>query len=143
MNAPMCPNCCITPEPSKWCPCPVGHSSRTVAPSSRVRFDANAIIDRGSNPLLAAKVSFGRLNRDVPQKELDLLQLASRSNGRAEHRSAADRAAPTWPLRCSWRIPSRCAKPPLPSRHLPMPSFTVTPSPHAFPTLLTRRNNYC
>ena len=29
--------------------------------------------------MLAAKISFGRLNRDVPQKELDLLQLASRS----------------------------------------------------------------
>src|SRR5438445_9302046 len=31
--------------------------------SSRIRLDANAIIDGGSNPLLAAKVAFGRLHR--------------------------------------------------------------------------------
>ena len=33
-------------------------------------------------------------------------------HGRVEHRSVADRAAPTSPLRYVWRIPSRCAKPP-------------------------------
>src|SRR5579864_3692100 len=33
---------------------------------------------RGSNPLLAAKVTFGRLHRNVPQEKLDLLQLPSR-----------------------------------------------------------------
>src|ERR1019366_2376309 len=40
--------------------------------------------------------------------------------GRAEHRSVADRAAPTSPLRCSSRTPSQCAKPPSPSSHRPM-----------------------
>jgi hypothetical protein len=39
--------------------------------------------------------------------------------GRAEHRSVADRAVPTSPLQCLWRIPSQFAKPPLPSSHLP------------------------
>ena len=38
---------------------------------------------------------------------------------RAEHRSAVDRGVPTSPCRCSWRIPSQCAKLPLPSSHLP------------------------
>jgi hypothetical protein len=63
---------------------PTGHlvSSRQPfhnrAPSSRIRLDANAIIDGGSNPLLAAKVTFRRLHRNVPQEELNLLQLASR-----------------------------------------------------------------
>jgi hypothetical protein len=38
-------------------------------PTSRTRLDANAIIDGWSNPLFAAKVAFGRLNRNVPQKK--------------------------------------------------------------------------
>ena len=45
---------------------------------SRIRLDANAIIDRQSNPLFAPKVALCRLNRNVSQEELDLLQLASR-----------------------------------------------------------------
>jgi hypothetical protein len=44
---------------------------------SRVWFDSDAIIDRGPNPLLAAKVSLGRLDQDMSQHELDLLQFAS------------------------------------------------------------------
>jgi hypothetical protein len=39
--------------------------------------NANAIIDGRSNPLLAAKVAFGRLQRTVPQEKLDLLQFSS------------------------------------------------------------------
>jgi hypothetical protein len=39
--------------------------------------DSDAIIDRRPNPLLAAKVSLGCLNRDMSQQELDLLQFAS------------------------------------------------------------------
>jgi hypothetical protein len=49
------------------------------APNSRIRLDANPIIDGGSNSLLAAQVAFGRLHRNVPQEKLDLLQLPSRS----------------------------------------------------------------
>jgi hypothetical protein len=49
------------------------------APNSKIGLDANAIIDGGSNSLLAAQVAFGRLHRNVPQEKLDLLQLASRS----------------------------------------------------------------
>src|SRR6266853_3483907 len=48
------------------------------APYSRIPLDANPIIDGGSNSLLAAKVAFGRLHRNVPQEKLNLLQLASR-----------------------------------------------------------------
>ena len=40
-------------------------------------FDSDAIIDRRPNPLLAAKVSLGCLNRDMSQQELDLFQFAS------------------------------------------------------------------
>jgi hypothetical protein len=40
-------------------------------------FDSDAIVDRLPNSLLAAKVSLGRLSRDMSQKELDLLQFAS------------------------------------------------------------------
>ena len=44
---------------------------------SGIWFDSDAIIDRRPNPLLAAKVSLGCLNRDMSQQELDLLQFAS------------------------------------------------------------------
>jgi hypothetical protein len=44
---------------------------------SGIWFGSDAIIDRRPNPLLAAKVSLGRLNRDMSQQELDLLQFAS------------------------------------------------------------------
>jgi hypothetical protein len=44
---------------------------------SGVWFDSDAIIDRRPSLLLAAKVSLGRLNRDMSQQELDLLQFAS------------------------------------------------------------------
>jgi hypothetical protein len=54
----------------------VGYSSRTPDDSA-IWFDSDAIIDRRPNPLLAAKVSLGRLSRDMSQKELDLLQFAS------------------------------------------------------------------
>jgi hypothetical protein len=40
---------------------------------SGIWFDSDAIIDRRPNPLLAAKVTLGRLNRDMSQQELDLL----------------------------------------------------------------------
>jgi hypothetical protein len=45
---------------------------------SSARFDPNSIIDRRTNPLFAAEVAFRRLNGDMPQKELDLLQFSSR-----------------------------------------------------------------
>jgi hypothetical protein len=44
---------------------------------SGIGFDSDPIIDRRPNPLLAAKVSLGCLNRDMSQEELDLLQFAS------------------------------------------------------------------
>ena len=36
------------------------------------RLDANMIVDSSSNPLLAAEIAFGSLNRNVPQQELNL-----------------------------------------------------------------------
>jgi len=45
---------------------------------SGIRLDADPVIDGRSNPLLAAQVAFGSLNRDVPEQKLNLLQLTSR-----------------------------------------------------------------
>ncbi len=53
--------------------------------SSARWFDADAIIDGRANPLLAAQVPFGRLNGDLREKKLNLLQFATRQNGRAAH----------------------------------------------------------
>src|SRR3981081_802477 len=52
---------------------------QNLPPTQRFGFDSDGIIDRRPNPLLAAKVSLGRLNRDMSQQELDLLQFASGS----------------------------------------------------------------
>jgi hypothetical protein len=57
---------------------PGGWSATLPEPrDSGIWFDSDAIIDRRPNPLLAAKVSLGRLNRDMSQQELDLLQFAA------------------------------------------------------------------
>jgi hypothetical protein len=55
------------------CGCIVGKPSIIRSPSSKLELDADPVIDRGSNPLLAAEVTFGRLHRNVPQEKLDLL----------------------------------------------------------------------
>jgi hypothetical protein len=56
----------------------VGSSATLPEPrDSGIWFDSDAIIDRRSNPLLAAKVSLGCLNRDMSQQELDLFQFAA------------------------------------------------------------------
>jgi hypothetical protein len=46
-------------------------------PSSTHRLDTNAIIHGTSDSLFAAKVSLGRLDRDVAEQELDLFQFSS------------------------------------------------------------------
>ena len=60
-----------SPSKTLWDPC-----ERTA--KSRSGFDSDSVIDRRPNPLLAAQVAFRRLNGDMPQKELDLLQFSSR-----------------------------------------------------------------
>ncbi len=45
--------------------------------SWRVRFQANTIIDRIAESLFATQVALRRLHRNVPQKELNLLQFAA------------------------------------------------------------------
>ncbi len=47
------------------------------AGDSAIWFDSDVIIDGRPNPLLAAKVSVSRSNRDMSQQELDPLQFAS------------------------------------------------------------------
>jgi hypothetical protein len=41
-------------------------------------FQANLVVDRFSQPLLAAQVELGRLRADAPKQELTLLQHAAR-----------------------------------------------------------------
>ena len=47
--------------------------------NSGPRLDADSIIDRCPNPLLAAHVTLSCLNRNMPQKELNLFQLTAGS----------------------------------------------------------------
>ena len=91
-------------------------------------FDADPVIHRGPNALLAAEVSLRRLDRDVPEEELDLLQLAARRMAQ--------------PSACSPKIVRR---EPLDARfagvladHVP-DCLSVKLSPQAFPFSLTRR----
>lgn len=46
-------------------------------PSSGVRLDSQAIVHRAMQLLLAAEVPFRRLNRDVSEQELNLVQLST------------------------------------------------------------------
>lgn len=39
--------------------------------------DSDSIVDGVPEPLLAAQISFGRLNADVPEQKLDLLQFSA------------------------------------------------------------------
>jgi hypothetical protein len=41
-------------------------------------FDSKSVVYRYSQTLLAANIAFGGLHRDVPEKKLDLLELAPR-----------------------------------------------------------------
>ena len=45
--------------------------------SSGIRLDAQAVVHRAPKRLLAPEVALGRLNRDVPEEELDLVQFAA------------------------------------------------------------------
>ena len=54
----------------------VGDAPRRPAP---LRFDADLIVHHSANPLFAAEIAFGRLDRHVAEKELDLLQLSAGS----------------------------------------------------------------
>ena len=56
----------------------VGHSTQRLVPSG-LCFDADPIIHCGPNALLAAEVSLRRLDGNVSEQELDLLQFASRN----------------------------------------------------------------
>ena len=80
--------CQSVPQSSGW-------SATLPEPSSDsgIWFDSDAIIDRRPNPLLAAKVSLGCLNRDMSQQELDLLQFLLK-HGTDERTSAAGHEGP-------------------------------------------------
>ena len=96
---------------------------------SRSRFDSDSVIDRRRDSLLAAQVAFRRLNGDMPQKELDLLQFSSR--GVAESGTGPAKVVGSQFLHSDpfSRNPSRCARQPSP----------IMPSPRVRPILVTRR----
>ena len=54
-----------------------GESTGDPALPVTLRFQPDVIVHGAPEPLLAAQVSFGRLHRNVPQQELNLLQLAA------------------------------------------------------------------
>src|SRR6266446_1698212 len=56
----------------------VGNPSTTAHPSQGFGSMPMRSLTADRNPLFAPKVAFGRLHRNVPQKKLNLLQLASR-----------------------------------------------------------------
>ena len=44
---------------------------------SGIRLDANAVVHRVSDALLTPEVAFRRLNRDMPQQELNLFKFTT------------------------------------------------------------------
>ena len=52
--------------------------TRPVAVNNSRGFDTEFVVYRYSQTLLTADVAFGGLHRDMPEKKLDLLELAPR-----------------------------------------------------------------
>ena len=107
----------------------VGRSDRGLPRPSVLWFDADLVVHSGSDALLAAEVSLGRLNRDVPEEELNLFQFATRP-------VTEPGTCPPKIVRCE-PIYTRFAG----SRTTCQTAFSVRPSPQALPFLLTRRKS--
>jgi hypothetical protein len=56
--------------------------------TTKLRLDADAVVDGSTDSLLASQVSFGRLDGDVSKKELNLLQFATVCMAKLGARSA-------------------------------------------------------
>ncbi len=80
---------------------------------SEVWFDADPIVDGVPKTLFAAEIPFGRLDRNVAEQELDLVQFPLRHRGTGERMSDEGRAAPDSQWLLFWRSPSRHAFLPL------------------------------
>ena len=87
-------------------------------------FDAYTVVDCGANALLAAEVTLGRLNRNVPEEELNLLQFASRRMAQTS----------TCPPKIVWREPLDARFAGVLADHVPdrLLRQTVTPCAPAF-----------
>jgi len=58
----------------------VAQGGSGIGPASAqggIGFDTQMVVDGVSELLIASEISLGRLNRDVPDQELDLVQLAA------------------------------------------------------------------
>jgi hypothetical protein len=53
-----------------------GSAFRAGCEHTGLRFNADAVVDRSTDSLLAAKISFGCLHGNVSKKELDLVQFS-------------------------------------------------------------------
>jgi hypothetical protein len=62
----------------------VGNAPQSAA---GLRLDADSIVHRSANPLFAAEITFGCLDRDMAKEELDVLQLSA--GGAAQLRARA------------------------------------------------------
>ena len=54
-----------------------GSGIRPASAQDGIGFDIQMVVDGVSELLIASEISLGRLNRDVPDQELDLIQLAA------------------------------------------------------------------
>jgi len=54
----------------------MSEKSLTRSGDWRLRFDADAVVHRSTNPLFAAKITLGGLDRNVPEQKLDLVQFS-------------------------------------------------------------------
>src|SRR3974390_2957406 len=96
----------------------------------QLQFDADVVVHRSADPLLAAEVAFFCLHGNVPEKELNLVQFSARCVAQLRARTPQIMGA-------TWAIPSFLAY-----------CFTtcqttrfVTPSPQCLPARQTHRNS--
>src|SRR5689334_10727935 len=82
---------------------------------SAMRLDTNAFIDSRPNTLLAAEVSLGRLNRDVPQGGIGSAPVHRLRRSTTGHTSAAGHEAPFSQFRLFGRAHEPRSTPPSPS----------------------------
>jgi hypothetical protein len=97
--------------------------------SSGIRLDAQAVVHRAPKLLLAPEVALGRLNRDVPEEELDLVQFAA---GEWHSRAQVRRRS------CGARLLMSAAAAAF--RTTSHRTFAVIPFPQRQPTSLMARN---
>jgi hypothetical protein len=96
--------------------------------SSGIGFDSQSVVHRNPELLLASELALGRLDGDVAEQELDLIQLATRD-------VAKPGAGAPQVVRASFSMPARVAA----ARTTSQSTFGDMPSPQTRPALLIAR----